>query len=212
MVRTNDRDVEILNHSLKVCNEYGGSINLHHAINFVKNLFSKKKSKKNQPEKEEYYGYNPNNNDTPPPDPHFFERFKKQQQESQFKQENNKKEMPKPPPQHIPEYKKSERKEYEYKAPPPPSYSRPYHKNEHHYQTLGLTSDASDEDAKKAYRKLSMKYHPDKNPDNPDATRKFQDINTAYSAIVGRGIKKKVSFKSMKDKMHYVRSHKKLSK
>jgi DnaJ-domain-containing protein 1 len=207
MVRTNDRDIEILNHSLKVCHENGGSINLHHAINFVKNLFSKKRSKK-QPEEQKYYGYDPNNNANEMPDPDFFNRYKKQQ-EQEHKQENKKKEMPKPPP-HIPEYKKAERKEYEYKAPPPPSYSRPYKKNEHHYATLGLTSDASPEEVNKTYKKLSLKLHPDKNANDPDATRKFQEMNAAYSAIVGRGIKKKVSFKDEKERMKYVRSHKKV--
>ena len=51
------------------------------------------------------------------------------------------------------------------------------------YQVLGLSPGASDEEVKKAYRKLAMKYHPDRNPGDEEAARKMQEINAAYDAI-----------------------------
>ena len=51
------------------------------------------------------------------------------------------------------------------------------------YKVLGVSPDASDEEVKKAYRELTKKYHPDRNPDNPAAAEKMNDINAAYDAI-----------------------------
>lgn len=52
------------------------------------------------------------------------------------------------------------------------------------YDILGVQSNVNDNELKKAYRKLSMKYHPDRNPDNKDeATKKFQEISEAYSIL-----------------------------
>ena len=52
------------------------------------------------------------------------------------------------------------------------------------YDVLNISSDANDNDIKKAYRKLSIKWHPDKNPDNKEAaTEKFQEISEAYSIL-----------------------------
>jgi curved DNA-binding protein len=48
---------------------------------------------------------------------------------------------------------------------------------------LGLTPDASDEEVKTAYRKLAMKYHPDKNPGDKISEEKFKEINAANDAI-----------------------------
>jgi len=51
------------------------------------------------------------------------------------------------------------------------------------YKVLGVSSNASDEEIKKAYRTLAKKYHPDINPDNKEAERKMNEINSAYDQI-----------------------------
>ena len=51
------------------------------------------------------------------------------------------------------------------------------------YKVLGLDRNASDEDVKKAYRRLAKKYHPDINPGDPVAAKKMQQINAAYEQI-----------------------------
>ncbi len=52
-----------------------------------------------------------------------------------------------------------------------------------YYNILGVDRNATSEDIKKAYRKLSLKYHPDKNQGNVEAEEKFKDINEAYSVL-----------------------------
>ncbi|MEY2888836.1 MAG: Chaperone protein DnaJ, partial [Pseudomonadota bacterium] len=51
------------------------------------------------------------------------------------------------------------------------------------YEVLGVGKNASDEDLKKAYRKLAMKYHPDRNLDNPSAEAKFKEAKEAYETL-----------------------------
>lgn len=51
------------------------------------------------------------------------------------------------------------------------------------YQVLGVSPDASDEEIKKAYRRLAKKYHPDLNPGDPVAAKKMQQVNAAYERI-----------------------------
>jgi molecular chaperone DnaJ len=55
--------------------------------------------------------------------------------------------------------------------------------NKDYYEVLGVSRDASADDIKKAYRKLAMKYHPDKNTGNKEAEEKFKDINEAYQIL-----------------------------
>lgn len=52
-----------------------------------------------------------------------------------------------------------------------------------YYEVLGVNRDASDEDIKKSYRKLAMKFHPDRNPDNKDAEEKFKEAKEAYEVL-----------------------------
>ncbi|MCW5589449.1 MAG: molecular chaperone DnaJ [Legionellales bacterium] len=52
-----------------------------------------------------------------------------------------------------------------------------------YYATLGLERNASEDDIKKAYRRLAMKYHPDRNPDNKDAEEKFKEAKEAYEIL-----------------------------
>ena len=51
------------------------------------------------------------------------------------------------------------------------------------YKVLGVSPDASDEEIKRAYRRLAKKYHPDLNPGDEEAARKMQEINAAYEQI-----------------------------
>ena len=52
-----------------------------------------------------------------------------------------------------------------------------------YYKTLGVDKNATDKDIKNAYRKLARKYHPDLNPDDDNAHKKFQELNEANEVL-----------------------------
>ncbi len=56
-----------------------------------------------------------------------------------------------------------------------------------YYEVLGVNRDASEEDIKKSYRKLAMKFHPDRNPDNPKAEEQFKEAKQAYEILSDAG-------------------------
>lgn len=52
-----------------------------------------------------------------------------------------------------------------------------------YYEVLGVSKSASEDEIKKAYRKVAKKYHPDLNPDDPQAEAKFKEVNEAYEVL-----------------------------
>ena len=55
--------------------------------------------------------------------------------------------------------------------------------SDNHYKNLGLEETATKDEIKKAFRSLSLKYHPDRNPNNQEAIDKFHQINNAYEIL-----------------------------
>jgi molecular chaperone DnaJ len=53
-----------------------------------------------------------------------------------------------------------------------------------YYEVLGVGRDASEEEVKRAYRKLAVKFHPDKNPDDPHTEEKFKELGEAYDVLM----------------------------
>ena len=52
-----------------------------------------------------------------------------------------------------------------------------------YYQILGVNRNSSQNDIRKAYKSLALKYHPDKNPDDDIAESKFKEVSEAYSCL-----------------------------
>ncbi|MDH3996466.1 MAG: DnaJ domain-containing protein, partial [Desulfobulbaceae bacterium] len=52
-----------------------------------------------------------------------------------------------------------------------------------YYEVLGIKKDSSAQDIKKAYRKLAMKYHPDRNKGDKEAEEKFKKLSEAYAVL-----------------------------
>ena len=57
-------------------------------------------------------------------------------------------------------------------------------KKRDYYEVLGLGRNASEEEVKRAYRKLAVQFHPDKNPDDPHAEEKFKELGEAYDVLM----------------------------
>src|ERR1700746_2896585 len=53
-----------------------------------------------------------------------------------------------------------------------------------YYEVLGVGRTATDEEIKRSYRKLAVKFHPDKNPDDPHAEEKFKELGEAYDVLI----------------------------
>ena len=52
-----------------------------------------------------------------------------------------------------------------------------------YYEVMGVSRGASDDEIKKAFRKLAKQYHPDLNPGNKEAEAKFKEVNEAYEVL-----------------------------
>jgi DnaJ-class molecular chaperone len=66
---------------------------------------------------------------------------------------------------------------------------------DNYYQILGINSDSSENEIKKAYRSLSLQHHPDKNNNSKESMDKIQEINTAYETLKDSDKKKQYDYK-----------------
>ena len=55
-----------------------------------------------------------------------------------------------------------------------------------YYEILGIDRSATDPEVKKAYRRIAMKFHPDRNPDDQDADHKFKEATEAYDVLMNK--------------------------
>ncbi|WP_119078779.1 DnaJ C-terminal domain-containing protein [Chitinophaga alhagiae] len=74
-----------------------------------------------------------------------------------------------------------------------------------YYKILGVEKKASAEDIKKAYRKLAVKYHPDKNPDDKLAEEKFKELNEAYEVL--EDVEKRKKYDEFGENWKYYEQH-----
>ena len=75
-----------------------------------------------------------------------------------------------------------------------------------HYQTLGVSNTASNDEIKKAYRGLSLKYHPDRN-NTPEATEKIRKVNEAYETLGDSNKRKEYDNRNAPRNMNFQQNH-----
>ena len=75
-----------------------------------------------------------------------------------------------------------------------------------YYEVLNVSKNASEAEVKKAYRKLAIKYHPDKNPDNKEAEAKFKEAAEAYDRALQALAPASSSQALLRSKRNYARS------
>ena len=75
-----------------------------------------------------------------------------------------------------------------------------------YYKILGVSRDADESEIKKAFRKLAKQYHPDTNNGNPEAEKKFREINEAYSVLSDEGKRKEYDESQQKEQSSSVKS------
>ena len=63
--------------------------------------------------------------------------------------------------------------------------------NKDYYNILGVDKTADDKQIKSAYRKLSLKFHPDKNPGNKEAEEKFKEVAEAYRVLSNKDLRQR---------------------
>jgi len=69
-----------------------------------------------------------------------------------------------------------------------------------YYKILGTDRDASPDEIKKAYRKLALQYHPDRNPGDQEAEEKFKELNEAYQVLSDQ--EKRARYDQLGDSYH----------